>query len=80
MELVQLDGYTEDEKVTIARDHLLPRQLERAGLEADEVRIEDDALRMLAGEYTREAGVRNLERAGRPGAAQGRGPARAGRA
>ncbi|MHA4817263.1 endopeptidase La [Streptomyces aculeolatus] len=63
MELVRLDGYTEDEKVTIARDHLLPRQLERAGLEAGEVAVEDDALRKLAGEYTREAGVRNLERA-----------------
>nr|WP_202891581.1 endopeptidase La [Kribbella shirazensis] len=62
MELVQLDGYTEDEKVTIARDHLLPRQLERAGLTADEVTVEDSALRVLAGEYTREAGVRQLER------------------
>ena len=63
MELVRLDGYTEDEKVVIARDHLLPRQLERAGLEPGEVTLEDDALRKLAGEYTREAGVRNLERA-----------------
>jgi ATP-dependent Lon protease len=63
MEVVRLDGYTEDEKVTIARDHLLPRQLERTGLAPDEVRIGDDALRKLAGEYTREAGVRNLERA-----------------
>ncbi|WP_326610405.1 endopeptidase La [Streptomyces scopuliridis] len=63
MELVRLDGYTEDEKVVIARDHLLPRQLERAGLEPGEVTLEDDALRRLAGEYTREAGVRNLERA-----------------
>ena len=62
MELVRLDGYTEDEKVTIARDHLLPRQLERAGLAADEVRVEDAALRRLAAEYTREAGVRGLER------------------
>ncbi len=62
MELVQLDGYTEDEKVTIARDHLLPRQLERAGLTADEVSVDDSALRLLAGEYTREAGVRQLER------------------
>ncbi|HZX09168.1 endopeptidase La [Kribbella sp.] len=62
MELVQLDGYTEDEKVIIARDHLLPRQLERAGLTADEVAIQDSALRVLAGEYTREAGVRQLER------------------
>ncbi|MGP3926604.1 endopeptidase La [Streptomyces sp. 8N616] len=63
MELVRLDGYTEDEKVVIARDHLLPRQLERAGLEPGEVVLEDGALRRLAGEYTREAGVRNLERA-----------------
>ena len=63
MELVALDGYTEDEKVTIARDHLLPRQLERAGLGADEVTLTDDALRLMAGEYTREAGVRQLERA-----------------
>ncbi|MEV0291328.1 endopeptidase La [Kribbella sp. NPDC050820] len=62
MELVQLDGYTEDEKVVIARDHLLPRQLERAGLTADEVALDDSALRLLAGEYTREAGVRQLER------------------
>ncbi|AJE82379.1 MULTISPECIES: endopeptidase La [Streptomyces] len=62
MELVRLDGYTEDEKVVIARDHLLPRQLERAGLEPSEVEIEEGALRKLAGEYTREAGVRNLER------------------
>ncbi len=62
MELVRLDGYTEDEKVVIARDHLLPRQLERAGLEPDEVTVEEGAFRKLAGEYTREAGVRNLER------------------
>ncbi|MEU1147308.1 endopeptidase La [Streptomyces sp. NPDC005863] len=62
MELVRLDGYTEDEKVTIGRDHLLPRQLERAGLERDEVTLDESALRKLAGEYTREAGVRNLER------------------
>ncbi|MGW1022981.1 endopeptidase La [Streptomyces sp. NPDC002577] len=62
MELVRLDGYTEDEKVVIARDHLLPRQLERAGLDKDEVTIDEGALRKLAGEYTREAGVRTLER------------------
>ncbi|MDT0302202.1 endopeptidase La [Streptomonospora wellingtoniae] len=62
MELVQLDGYTEDEKVTIARDHLLPRQLERAGLEPGEVELADGALRRIAAEYTREAGVRELER------------------
>ncbi|MGW0996590.1 endopeptidase La [Streptomyces sp. NPDC002520] len=62
MEIVRLDGYTEDEKVVIARDHLLPRQLERAGLNKDEVTIDESALRKLAGEYTREAGVRTLER------------------
>jgi ATP-dependent Lon protease len=62
MELVQLDGYTEDEKVVIARDHLLPRQLERAGLEPSEVTFPDQALRLIASEYTREAGVRSLER------------------
>jgi ATP-dependent Lon protease len=62
MELVRLDGYTEEEKVTIARDHLLPRQLSRAGLTGSEVSLSDDALRLMAGEYTREAGVRELER------------------
>jgi ATP-dependent Lon protease len=62
MELVTLDGYTEDEKVIIARDHLVPRQLERAGLSDGEVTIGDGVLRRLAGEYTREAGVRALER------------------
>jgi ATP-dependent Lon protease len=62
MELVTLDGYTEDEKVAIARDHLLPRQLDRAGLSPDDVRIDDAVLHRLAGEYTREAGVRQLER------------------
>lgn len=62
MELVQLDGYTEHEKLTIARDHLLPRQRERAGFTPSEVQITDDALRQLASEYSREAGVRELER------------------
>jgi ATP-dependent Lon protease len=62
MEPISLDGYTEDEKVTIARGHLLPRQLERAGLDAADVNLTDDALRRLATEYTREAGVRALER------------------
>jgi ATP-dependent Lon protease len=62
MEPIPLDGYTEEEKVTIARGHLLPRQLERAGLDPADVTLTDDALRRLAGEYTREAGVRALER------------------
>ncbi|MEV0398246.1 endopeptidase La [Polymorphospora rubra] len=63
MELVTLDGYTEQEKVAIARDHLLPRQVERAGLTADDVTVDDAALARIAGEHTREAGVRQLERA-----------------
>jgi ATP-dependent Lon protease len=62
MEMVQLDGYTEDEKVLIARDHLLPRQLSKAGLEGDEVTVDDGALHLIASDYTREAGVRSLER------------------
>jgi ATP-dependent Lon protease len=62
MELISLDGYTEDEKVTIARGHLLPRQLDRAGLEAGDVTVTDAALHQVAAEYTREAGVRSLER------------------
>jgi|tagenome__1003787_1003787.scaffolds.fasta_scaffold20965146_2 ATP-dependent Lon protease len=63
MEVVRLDGYTEDEKVAIARDHLLPRQLERAGLAADEIELTPSALAAIAAEHTREAGVRQLERA-----------------
>ena len=62
MELVTLDGYTEDDKVAIARDFLLPRQLERAALTEDEVTVTDAALREIAGSYTREAGVRQMER------------------
>jgi ATP-dependent Lon protease len=62
MEWVTLDGYTEAEKVAIARDHLLPRQIEKAGLEASDVEFSDVALGMIAAEYTREAGVRQLER------------------
>jgi ATP-dependent Lon protease len=62
MEVIRLDGYTEEEKVAIARHHLFGRQLERAALGADEVTISDDALRTIVGDYTREAGVRSLER------------------
>jgi ATP-dependent Lon protease len=62
MELVQLDGYTEDDKVAIARTYLAPRQLERAALTTDEVEITDEALREIAAAYTREAGVRQMER------------------
>jgi ATP-dependent Lon protease len=63
MELVRLDGYTEEEKVAIARNHLVPRQTDLAGLERNEVSINDEALRVVATEYTHEAGVRQLERA-----------------
>src|SRR4051794_14669535 len=63
MEFVQLDGYTEDEKVAIARGHLLPREMERAALTTDDVTVDDDALRAVAAEHTREAGVRQLDRA-----------------
>ena len=62
MELVRLDGYTEDEKVFIGRQHLLPRQLAAAGLREGEVVLTDDALRAVIADYTREAGVRSLER------------------
>ncbi|WP_410595938.1 endopeptidase La [Amycolatopsis sp. lyj-23] len=62
MELVTLDGYTEHEKVTIARDHLLPRELERAGLGASDVVLTDAAFSRIAAEYTREAGVRDANR------------------
>ncbi|MGW1739636.1 endopeptidase La [Nocardia sp. NPDC001965] len=62
MEVITVDGYTEDDKVAIARDFLLPRQLERNALTAEEVRVTDAALREIAADYTREAGVRQLER------------------
>ena len=62
MEVIRFDGYTTDEKVAIARGYLWPRQLERNGLRADEVEISDDLLEQVVAEYTREAGVRNLER------------------
>ncbi len=62
MEVIRFDGYTTDEKVAIARDYLFPRQRERNGLREDEVGVGDDALRQIVADYTREAGVRNLER------------------
>jgi ATP-dependent Lon protease len=62
LEVIRIDGYTEDEKVAIARHHLVRRQLERAGLRPDEVELTDDALRAVSADYTREAGVRSLER------------------
>jgi ATP-dependent Lon protease len=62
MEVIRLDGYTESEKVSIARHHLVGRQVARAALREDEVNITDDALRSIVADYTREAGVRSLER------------------
>jgi ATP-dependent Lon protease len=62
MELIRLDGYTEEEKLEIAKRHLFARQLERNGLDASEVTISDAAIRKVVADYTREAGVRNLER------------------
>jgi ATP-dependent Lon protease len=62
MEVIRFDGYTTDEKVAIANGYLWPRQRERNGLREDEVSISDEALELVVSEYTREAGVRQLER------------------
>ena len=62
MELISIDGYTEDDKVAIARDFLVPRLLERAAVTPEEVTVTDEALREIAAHYTREAGVRSMER------------------
>jgi ATP-dependent Lon protease len=62
MEVIELAGYTEEEKLQIARRYLLARQLTANGLTAEQIKISDEALRKLIGDYTREAGVRNLER------------------
>lgn len=61
-EVIHLDGYTDEEKVAIARAHLLPRQVRAAGLEPEEISVTDRALAAVVDRYTREAGVRNLER------------------
>jgi ATP-dependent Lon protease len=62
MEVIRFDGYTTEEKVAIARGYLWPRQVERNGLRPEEVDVSDDVLRLVITEYTREAGVRQLER------------------
>jgi ATP-dependent Lon protease len=62
MEIIQLAGYSEEEKVQIARRYLVPRQLDENGLKPDQVEIGDDSIRRIIADYTREAGVRNLER------------------
>jgi ATP-dependent Lon protease len=61
-EMIRIDGYTDREKVDIARDHLLPRQVHNTGLEPQELEVTEDALAAIVDRYTREAGVRNLER------------------
>src|SRR5439155_1460054 len=62
MEVIRFDGYTVDEKTAIARGYLWPRQVERNGLREDEVSISDQTIQVVVSEYTREAGVRQLER------------------
>lgn len=62
MEIIELNSYTDEEKVMIAKQHLLPRQLAKHGLKKSQVRVSDDALREIIRCYTRESGVRNLER------------------
>jgi ATP-dependent Lon protease len=62
MDVIQLSGYTEEEKLQIAKRYLVPKQLEANGLKPEQVEIGDDVLRMVIREYTREAGLRNLER------------------
>src|SRR5262249_54054232 len=62
MEIIRLPGYLETEKVQIAKQFLLPKQLEAAGLAATDVKVGDKVLRSIVNQYTREAGVRNLER------------------
>ena len=62
MEILELPGYTDEEKISIARGFLVPRQLTQNGLTKEQVQFKDDALKLIVSEYTREAGVRNLER------------------
>ena len=62
MEIIEIAGYTEEEKVAIARQHLVPKQIGEHGLDPEKVRFTDDGLKTLVRGYTREAGVRNLER------------------
>jgi ATP-dependent Lon protease len=62
MEIIVLSGYTEDEKLNIAKGYLVPRQVKENGLKPEEIKFEDDAIRQIVRDYTREAGVRNLER------------------
>jgi ATP-dependent Lon protease len=62
MEIIELPGYLEHDKIEIAKRHIIPKQFEAHGLSDKKVRIEDEAVKKIITEYTREAGVRNLER------------------
>ena len=62
MEVIELSSYTDEEKLMIAKEHLLPKQLQKHGLKKTQVRLSDDAIREIIACYTRESGVRNLER------------------
>ena len=73
MDVIQLSGYTEEEKLGIAERYLVPRQVAEHGLEPRAIEIGRPVLRLLAREYTREAGVRGLERRDRRPLPQGRG-------
>ena len=62
MEIIELQGYTEDDKTHIAERYLVPKQIEENGLTKEQIEIPEDAVRFVSRHYTREAGVRNLER------------------
>lgn len=62
LEIIEISGYTKNEKLAIAKDHLLPAILEEHGLDADKLKVEDDALKLIIDKYTREAGVRGLKK------------------
>ena len=74
MEIIRLEGYTEDEKVEIAKRHLIPKQIEAHGLKDGELTLTEEGLRALIRHYTREAGVRTLEREVAKVVAQGAAP------
>ena len=62
MELIEITGYTKNEKFAIAKDHLIPEVLKEHGLDADRLRVDDEALKVIIEKYTREAGVRWLKK------------------
>ena len=62
MEIIELNSYTDEEKLMIAKDHLLPKQMKKHGIKKAQLRVTDDAIREIISCYTRESGVRKLER------------------